>query len=382
MQRKIDSYLKNPISKVLLLASFCSIYSNIWTAANMQVTNALKLANAVHGNTGSNISPAMMVPKITVAKISDLSSAIPGIKQTTLVSTLSNNQISSFDFNFAGMDHGYSFIANPWNSAQSTAANISLAIQKQMIAAFNAGSIILSVVAFDQNGNVISDVTKAKPVFMALYVFDQLGNIIGAPITFATNAYSSVSNPSSLFTNKTVQFGGFNAPVTNLTYPFVLNVMNKSQLATEEEEFDLKKSTFVITDDIEYFYVTLVATANNESSGILNIDTQYTDVTGFNLADIKKHLSINPQGIYLNVWYVPNIRNNTVKGYWQAYDQKGIAIPEISGSNVSTEFSNGATFTIFLAARQTGAKNDTLPIYSAPGGDIFATTQWFKLTSK
>ncbi len=47
MQRHINSYRKNELSKVMLLASFCAIFSNIWAASSLNVTRALKLARAV-----------------------------------------------------------------------------------------------------------------------------------------------------------------------------------------------------------------------------------------------------------------------------------------------------------------------------------------------
>jgi len=129
----------------------------------------------------------------------------------------------------SGWTGSYTFIEDPWNktsavfnNGKGVAADLS-SVQSEILAAYNAGSFSMMLVASDSNNNFVSDLTKNTAKNMMLFIFDQVGNLIGNPISFSVNSAVGVS--SVTFSNNQFAMGGLGlSSAIQLTYPFVLIV--------------------------------------------------------------------------------------------------------------------------------------------------------------
>lgn len=98
MQRQKDSYVKNQVSKVLLITSCFVMVSDIWAAASSQVGNALDLANKIYNT----------APTLISSKQISLSGLTPAVQQwagfepsevNTLTYTFSDNTSQTMSWN-------------------------------------------------------------------------------------------------------------------------------------------------------------------------------------------------------------------------------------------------------------------------------------------
>jgi hypothetical protein len=137
MQRNIDSYRKNQLSKVLLLASFCTIFSNIWTASSASVTRALKLGYAIK-HPGQS-TPGQNVPGAAATEFVPQAPAVTSDNNFALEAGNNNSPLPS---SLSAPLVWYSIDGSTWLSKTFT-DSIVFALSTSSLAKYNYANVIL-----------------------------------------------------------------------------------------------------------------------------------------------------------------------------------------------------------------------------------------------
>ena len=225
--------------------------------------------------------------------------SIPSVNQVTKASP----SITEFNFNVngnqtilpgqGGWPGAYAFIKDPWNNVTtefSSGKGVSAVIPSTITTVFdqfNSNSIdkvSLALLATDDQGNSISDLTKTVPKTMDLYVFDQNGNIVGSPVSFpASNAVGMTTTPK--FTTNALAVGLSGAPFDQVTYPFVITITNPSSSVSTTSDLAKFESSLGIESSVS---------VSISTEPVLAFDEMYNVVISSNPpADINDGMKIS-----------------------------------------------------------------------------------------
>ncbi len=218
MQKHIDSYRKNLLSKVLLLASFCFIFSNFVAAssANQNVVRALDLAYAVKNQrvtTLDTLKTSLSITNSISLPLDAKSSQGQTVAELYLETNASGGQEVQYVIRMFG---------------GSVAPNVDLS---SILTALKPPYNII-LVGVDNTGTVMKTLSNPPSPFnhFVVYIFDESGNnVSGSPMTVTES-----NSVSPVFTDNNITFYSYDAiftmiSQTSISYPFIINVTATTQ---------------------------------------------------------------------------------------------------------------------------------------------------------